>query len=194
MSTVAEPLDSTEEPLDGRGTSTAASSGSLPALRARVAGPVLARTDPGYGDEVVGFNLAYPHSPDVVVGATCTADVVAAVAYAAEQGLPVGVQATGHGIVTTVDSDASETAPIVNVASIVSHETPKDEGQDSIRVTSESLQGGQSTPKPSVPNTALAFGPAGEPISIPVEFLVVLFLGSLGALAFANVRAARRRR
>jgi hypothetical protein len=45
-----------------------------------------------------------------------------------------------------------------------------------------------------VPNTALAFGPAGEPISIPVEFLVVLFFGSLGALAFANVRAPRRRR
>jgi fimbrial isopeptide formation D2 family protein/uncharacterized repeat protein (TIGR01451 family) len=96
--------------------------------------------------------------------------------------------------VTTVDPDAPETGPIVNMASIVSNETPKDEGQDSIRVTSESLQGGQSTPKPSVPNTALAFGPAGEPISIPVELMVVVFFGSLGALAFANVRAVRRRR
>jgi hypothetical protein len=104
MSTVAEPLDSTEQPLDQRGTSAAPSSDWLQALRTHVAGPVLARTDPGYGDEVVGFNLAYPHSPDVVVGATCTADVMAAVAYAAEHGLPVGVQATGHGIVTIVDS------------------------------------------------------------------------------------------
>jgi fimbrial isopeptide formation D2 family protein/uncharacterized repeat protein (TIGR01451 family) len=96
--------------------------------------------------------------------------------------------------VTTVDPEAPEPGPIVNVASIVSNETPKDEGEDSITVTSESEQGGHSTPTPSVPNTALAFGPAGEPISIPVEFLVVLFFGSLGALAFANVRAARRRR
>ena len=96
--------------------------------------------------------------------------------------------------VSTVDSDAPETDDILNVASIVSSETPKDEGEDSIRVTSESEQGGRSTPTPSVPNTAIAFGPAGEPVSIPVEFLVVLFFGSLGALAFANVRAVRRRR
>ena len=33
-----------------------------------------------------------------------------------------------------------------------------------------------------------------EPISIPVELMVALFLGSLGTLALANVRAARRRR
>jgi hypothetical protein len=45
-----------------------------------------------------------------------------------------------------------------------------------------------------VPNTALVFGPNGEPVSIPVELMVVLFLGSLGTLALANVRAARRRR
>jgi uncharacterized repeat protein (TIGR01451 family)/fimbrial isopeptide formation D2 family protein len=96
--------------------------------------------------------------------------------------------------VTTVDPDAPEADPILNVASIVSNETPEDDGEDSIIVTSESELGGTSTPKPSVPNTAIAFGPAGEPISIPVELLVVVFFGSLGALAFANVRAVRRRR
>jgi hypothetical protein len=61
-------------------------------------------------------------------------------------------------------------------------------------VTSESELGGNPTPKPSVPNTAVVFGPAGEPVSIPVELLVFLFIGSLGTLAFANVRAVRRRR
>ncbi|MEU1146486.1 FAD-binding oxidoreductase [Streptomyces sp. NPDC005863] len=36
--------------------------------------------------------------PDLVVGATGPEDVVAAVSYAAGAGLPVGVQATGHGL------------------------------------------------------------------------------------------------
>jgi uncharacterized repeat protein (TIGR01451 family) len=96
--------------------------------------------------------------------------------------------------VTTVDPDAPETDPIVNVASIVSNETPKDDGEDSIRVTSESELGGNPTPTPSVPNTAVVFGPDGQPISIPVELLVLVFFGSLGVLAFANVRAVRRGR
>ncbi|HEX6129232.1 MAG TPA: hypothetical protein VF071_09450, partial [Candidatus Limnocylindria bacterium] len=96
--------------------------------------------------------------------------------------------------VTTVDADAPETEPIVNVATIASDQTPEDDGEDEIRVTSEAEQAGQPTPKPSVPDTALVIGPNGSPLSIPVELMVVLFLGSLGALAFANVRAVRRRR
>jgi fimbrial isopeptide formation D2 family protein len=96
--------------------------------------------------------------------------------------------------VTTVDADAPETEPIVNVASIVSDQTPEDDGEDEIRVTSESEQGGNPTPTPSVPDTALVLSPDGTPLSIPVELMMVLFLGSLGTLAFANVRAARRRR
>ncbi|MEU6825657.1 FAD-binding oxidoreductase [Streptomyces atriruber] len=36
--------------------------------------------------------------PDIVFGAGSADDVVAAVSYAAEAGLPVGVQATGHGV------------------------------------------------------------------------------------------------
>jgi uncharacterized repeat protein (TIGR01451 family) len=96
--------------------------------------------------------------------------------------------------VTTVDPAAPETDPILNVASIVSNETPKDDGEDSIVVTSESELGGNPTPKPSVPDTAVVFGPAGEPVSIPIELLVLLFIGSFGTLAFANVRAVRQRR
>jgi hypothetical protein len=96
--------------------------------------------------------------------------------------------------VTTVDPAAPETDPILNVATIVSNETPADDGEDSIVVTSESELGGNPTPEPSVPDTAVVFGPAGEPVSIPVELLVLLFIGSFGSLAFANVRATRRRR
>lgn len=97
MSTVIEPLDSTHEPHD---PSTVP---SMHPLQEHIAGPVLVPGDPGYADEVAGFNLAFTHSPELVVGATCTADVVAAVRYAAEHGMPVGVQATGHGISSLVD-------------------------------------------------------------------------------------------
>lgn len=62
-----------------------------------VAGPVLEPGDPGFAEEVAGFNLAYRHTPQLAVCATSTADVVAAVRYAAAHGLPVRVLATGHG-------------------------------------------------------------------------------------------------
>ena len=53
---------------------------------------------------------------------------------------------------------------------------------------------GGGNPTPSVPDTAAVIGPNGEPITVPVELLVVLFLGSLSAMALANVRARNRRR
>ncbi|WP_448630799.1 FAD-binding oxidoreductase [Cellulomonas soli] len=67
------------------------------ALSALVAGPVLTAADPGYAEEVAGFNTAFQHAPDVVVGATSTQDVVEAVRHARTHGLPVTVQSTGHG-------------------------------------------------------------------------------------------------
>ncbi|GAA4210566.1 FAD-binding oxidoreductase [Actinocatenispora rupis] len=68
----------------------------------RVAGPVFTADDADYATETSGFNLAVTHRPDIAVGATCTADVAAAVRYAADADLPVGVQATGHGAVATI--------------------------------------------------------------------------------------------
>lgn len=65
--------------------------------------PPLLDGDPGIADEVAAFNAAVRHRPAVVVRATCTDDVVAAVRFAARVGLPVAVQATGHGAVTVVD-------------------------------------------------------------------------------------------
>jgi FAD/FMN-containing dehydrogenase len=65
--------------------------------------PVFHPDRPGYAEEVAGFNLATVHTPDVVVGATCTADVVAAVRWAAERSIPIAVQATGHGATSPVD-------------------------------------------------------------------------------------------
>ncbi|WLW53112.1 FAD-binding oxidoreductase [Streptomyces sp. YU58] len=60
-------------------------------------GPVLHPGEDGYADEVTGFNLAALHTPDVVVGATDTADIVTALRWASATHTPVAVQATGHG-------------------------------------------------------------------------------------------------
>jgi hypothetical protein len=66
-------------------------------LRTRVTGPVLTATDPGFADEVTGYNLAVSHAPDVAIGVTSASDVLEAVLYARELALPVRVQSTGHG-------------------------------------------------------------------------------------------------
>jgi FAD/FMN-containing dehydrogenase len=76
----------------------------ISALAQTVTGPVYRPGDEGYAEEVSGFNLARRHTPDVVVAARSADDVAAAVRWAAERALPVGVQATGHGAVTSIDS------------------------------------------------------------------------------------------
>ncbi|MGY1824179.1 FAD-binding oxidoreductase [Geodermatophilus sp. SYSU D00079] len=73
------------------------------ALRSRVHGPVYTAGDEGIAAEVAAWNVAVRHTPAVAVGATCAADVAAAVTWAAAHGLPVAVQATGHGPVRNAD-------------------------------------------------------------------------------------------
>ncbi|MGI5238526.1 FAD-binding oxidoreductase [Dactylosporangium sp. CA-139066] len=68
---------------------------SLPAI----AGPVFVPGDEGFAAEIAAWNVATTHEPLVVVGATGPQDVAAAVRWAGTQGLPVFVQATGHGAV-----------------------------------------------------------------------------------------------
>src|SRR3954467_3969391 len=66
-------------------------------LRSQVRGPVYAAGDDGLAAEVAPWNVAVQHTPGVAVGATCAADVAAAVSWAVAHGLRVAVQATGHG-------------------------------------------------------------------------------------------------
>ncbi|SDD10842.1 FAD/FMN-containing dehydrogenase [Sanguibacter gelidistatuariae] len=73
------------------------------ALADAVTGPVTVPGDPGYADDALAFNLAVQHSPDVVLGATDADDVAAGVRWAAGLGLPVAVQATGHGASDAID-------------------------------------------------------------------------------------------
>jgi FAD/FMN-containing dehydrogenase len=76
---------------------------TLADLIATVNGPVLLPDDPGFAEEIFAWNVAVTHSPAIVVGATSAEDVAAAVRYAAAHGLPVAVQATGHGALRPAD-------------------------------------------------------------------------------------------
>ncbi|MFE3824871.1 FAD-binding oxidoreductase [Streptomyces sp. NPDC059092] len=72
-------------------------------LRDRVRGETLLPGDGGFAARCAGFQTAYRHQPSVLVRATCHEDVVAAVEHAAARGLPVAVQATGHGLSVATD-------------------------------------------------------------------------------------------
>ncbi|SEB12456.1 FAD/FMN-containing dehydrogenase [Leifsonia sp. 21MFCrub1.1] len=66
-------------------------------LRDGISGTVYVRGDEGLAAEVACFNPAIRHDPDIVVAVASDDDVVEAVRFARAAGLPVRVQATGHG-------------------------------------------------------------------------------------------------
>lgn len=66
-------------------------------------GPVFRPGDTGFDAEIAGFQAAYTHRPALLVGAVHAEDVRSAVEYAARNGLPVAVQATGHGLSVAAD-------------------------------------------------------------------------------------------
>jgi FAD/FMN-containing dehydrogenase len=73
------------------------------ALRRGLSGPVAVPGDEAYARLTAGFNLAVTATPALIVEAHDARDVAAAVRYAAGEGLPVAVQATGHGLADTMD-------------------------------------------------------------------------------------------
>ncbi|WP_051116421.1 FAD-binding oxidoreductase [Amycolatopsis nigrescens] len=86
-----------------RAAETVLTPAGLAELAGQVRGPVLLPGQHGYDAECATFNLIVEHHPAVVVGATGTADVLAAVRFAAANDLPVAVQATGHGVSQPAD-------------------------------------------------------------------------------------------
>lgn len=72
-------------------------------LTQQVTGAVHEGSTPAPAAEAAGFNTAIVHRPEVVVAARTAADVAAAVRYAGDVGLPVAVQASGHGALALSD-------------------------------------------------------------------------------------------
>jgi FAD/FMN-containing dehydrogenase len=71
-------------------------------LEGRVAGPLLRAGDLFLAAEVAPFNRARTPRPVLAVGATGTGDVAATVGWAALRGHRVAVQATGHGLTSSL--------------------------------------------------------------------------------------------
>lgn len=81
----------------------AVSEGAVAALRAEISGAVIMPADGGYDEARAAWNLVIDQHPAVIVRAESAEDVSAAVRFAAEQGLGVKVQATGHGVSREAD-------------------------------------------------------------------------------------------
>ncbi|MFL6238566.1 MAG: FAD-binding oxidoreductase [Actinomycetes bacterium] len=69
-------------------------------LTAELSGEVYQPQDEGYDAERSGFGLYHTHTPNLIVAATSTDDVVAAVTWAAANGMSIAVMSTGHGSVS----------------------------------------------------------------------------------------------
>lgn len=72
-------------------------------LRARIRGDVFVPGDAGHERWRRGWNLSFEHHPDVLVVPADERDVITAVTVADDYDLPVGVQATGHGVTRRSD-------------------------------------------------------------------------------------------
>jgi FAD/FMN-containing dehydrogenase len=76
---------------------------TLQTLRAGLRGTAHAPREQGYEEASRAWNLAAHQTPALVVVAKGAADLIAAVRFAREGGLGVGVMATGHGVGTACD-------------------------------------------------------------------------------------------
>ena len=76
---------------------------TLEELRARLQGAAYMPGEGGYDEGRKAFNLNAHQHPALVVVAEGATDVLAAVRLAHEQGLGVGVMATGHGVAAPAD-------------------------------------------------------------------------------------------
>lgn len=76
----------------------------LQVLREKASGPVLVPGDPDFDDTLTGFQTSRRHQPDVLVDARTAEDIVLAIAFANANGLPVGVQGTGHALAAVAGS------------------------------------------------------------------------------------------
>ena len=75
----------------------------LKALREGLKGDARVPGGEGYDEARAAWNLNAHQHPAVVVVAEGAADVLAAVRLARDEGLGVGVMATGHGVATPAD-------------------------------------------------------------------------------------------
>jgi prealbumin domain-containing protein/uncharacterized protein DUF11 len=153
---------------------------------------------------IVTWTLTYTLTNGPVTNATITDDIPVGFTFldASDGGteaggtvtwvLPTPLNSSGSvSFRTTVDVDTiSLTAPTLNTAVIQSDQTEPDDGQDSVIAGSEGQAGGNPTPTPTVPDTAMNDA-IGQVVQMPVAWISLAFIGAV-ALLF-GVRLAQRR-
>ncbi len=88
-------------------TAVAGRTPGVAGLRADCAGPVLTPEDPSYDEVRRVWNAMHLREPAVIVRCTRTADVRAALRFAAAAGLPVTVRGGGHNVAGTAVADGA---------------------------------------------------------------------------------------
>ncbi len=88
-------------------------------LRERLDGPLLLPGGEGFDEATVLWNGMIAKTPAIVVQASGTGDVVRAVDYAREHGLPVSVRGGGHNIAGTALADAGVTIDMSRLRTVV---------------------------------------------------------------------------
>jgi hypothetical protein len=75
---------------------------NLDALKSRIAGTIAEPHEAAYTELVTAWNLAVQMQPAAVVAVRNAADVAETVTFARTNGMTVGVQATGHGAISSL--------------------------------------------------------------------------------------------
>jgi FAD/FMN-containing dehydrogenase len=92
---------------------------NLDDLRQRIRGEVIAEIDTGYDEARSVWNGIIDRRPAAVAMCTGNADVIAAIGFAREQGLPVSVRGGGHNVAGTAVADGAlvlDLSPMKNVS------------------------------------------------------------------------------
>jgi FAD/FMN-containing dehydrogenase len=89
------------------------------ALRPRLRGPLLDPGDPGFEEATRLWNGLIDKTPALVVQPSGTADVVEAVRFAGEHGVPLSVRGGGHNIAGTALADGGLTIDMSRLRGIV---------------------------------------------------------------------------
>jgi FAD/FMN-containing dehydrogenase len=99
--------------------STTIQSSAIDELRARIRGEVVTESDAAYADARLVWNGMIDRNPALIVRCTGNADVIAAVRFAREQGLPLAVRGGGHNVAGTAVADDALVIDLSGIRNVV---------------------------------------------------------------------------